>query len=165
VHILLCQGSGLPVFFLLSPAKIHDAPFAQPLLQGAVRLYHLHPRVIRLDAGYWGSVSSVGSILFWGLSPLCPGSAIRLKNRFCLPPTWTREELGKCTAIERYFRRVFLFFHLQHPPFRGWTVITMQVALTYIAPIVVALAARTAGARLSSFVRATRVLAHSWEGF
>src|SRR5256885_4049600 len=30
VHTLLCRGSGLPLFFLLSPANVHDAPFAQP---------------------------------------------------------------------------------------------------------------------------------------
>jgi hypothetical protein len=38
----------------------------------------------------------------------------RQKNRSCLPPTWTKEELGKRTSIERFFGRVFLFFHLQH---------------------------------------------------
>lgn len=51
VHTLLCRGSGLPLFFLLSPAHAHDAPFAQPLLSWAVRLYGLRPRVVRLDAG------------------------------------------------------------------------------------------------------------------
>jgi hypothetical protein len=54
VHTLLCRGSGLPLFFLLSPANVHDAPFARPLLEWALRLYHICPRVIRLDAGYWG---------------------------------------------------------------------------------------------------------------
>jgi hypothetical protein len=49
VHTLLCRGSGLPVFFLLSPANVHDAPFARPLLEWAVRLFQLRPRVIRLD--------------------------------------------------------------------------------------------------------------------
>ena len=44
VHTLLCRGSGLPLFFLLSPANVHDAPFAQPLLEWAVRLYHIRPR-------------------------------------------------------------------------------------------------------------------------
>jgi hypothetical protein len=47
-------GSGLPLFFLLSPANSHDAPFACPLLTWAVRLYQIHPRFIRLDAAYWG---------------------------------------------------------------------------------------------------------------
>src|SRR5438309_8250179 len=54
VHTLLCRGSGLPLFFLLSPANVHDAPFARPLLEWAVRLYQIRPRVIRLDAAYWG---------------------------------------------------------------------------------------------------------------
>jgi DDE family transposase len=50
VHTLLCRGSGLPIFFLLSPANVHDAPFARPLLEGAVRLYAIRPHIIRLDA-------------------------------------------------------------------------------------------------------------------
>jgi hypothetical protein len=54
VHTLLCRGSGLPLFFLLSPANVHDAPFAQPLLAWAVRLYQIRPRVIRLDAASVG---------------------------------------------------------------------------------------------------------------
>lgn len=54
VHTLLCRGSGLPVHFLVWPANAHDAPFARPLLEVAVRLYQLRPRIIRLDAGYWG---------------------------------------------------------------------------------------------------------------
>jgi hypothetical protein len=41
------------VFFRLAPANGHDAPFAKPLLMTAVALYHLCPRVIRLDAAYW----------------------------------------------------------------------------------------------------------------
>ena len=54
VHTLLCRGSGLLVHFLVSPANCHDAPFARPLLELAVRLYRICPRIIRLDAGYWG---------------------------------------------------------------------------------------------------------------
>jgi hypothetical protein len=54
VHTLLCRGSGLPVLFLLWPANAHDAPFAQRLLTLAVQFYALRPRVVRLDAAYWG---------------------------------------------------------------------------------------------------------------
>src|SRR5262249_13438455 len=43
VHTLLCRGSGLPVHFLVSLANVHDAPFARPLLEAAMHLYHLHP--------------------------------------------------------------------------------------------------------------------------
>jgi hypothetical protein len=35
VHPVLCRGSGLPLLFLLSPANVHDAPFARPLLEWA----------------------------------------------------------------------------------------------------------------------------------
>jgi DDE family transposase len=54
LHTLLCRGTGLPLLFLLSPANVHDAPFAHPLLELAVQLFGLHPRVVPLDAGYWG---------------------------------------------------------------------------------------------------------------
>jgi hypothetical protein len=50
VHPLICRGSGLPLFFLLSPTNAHDAPFAQRLLTWAMRLYQICPRVVRLDA-------------------------------------------------------------------------------------------------------------------
>ena len=50
-------------------------------------------------------------------------------------------ELGKRSSIERFFGRVFLFFRLQRPPYLGWSTIVRQVALTYTASLVVALAA------------------------
>ncbi len=53
-HTLLCRGSGLPLFFVVAPANAHDAPFAEVLLTWAVCLYGLRPRVVRLDAAYWG---------------------------------------------------------------------------------------------------------------
>jgi hypothetical protein len=93
-----------------------------------------------------------------------PWNPKRQKNRSCLPPTWTKEELGKRGAIERFFGRVFLFFRLQRPPLSGWSTIARQVALTYTATIIVALAAQQAGC--PDLIRSPkRVLAHSWEGF
>jgi Transposase DDE domain len=162
VHTLLCRGSGLPVFFLLSPANVHDAPFARPLLQWAVDLYHIRPRVIRLDAGYWGLqlIRWIQGVL--GAVVVVPWNPKRQKNRFCLPPTWTAYELGKRTSIERFFGRVFLFFHLQRPPLSGWSAIVMRVALTYTATIIVALAAQQAG-RPDLIRSPKRVLAHTWE--
>src|SRR5260370_5707140 len=47
-------GTGLPLLFHLSRANVHDAPFARPLLELAVRLFALRPRVVRFDAGCWG---------------------------------------------------------------------------------------------------------------
>ena len=46
VHTLLCRGSGLPLFYLLSAANFHHAPFARPLLEWALRLYQIRPRLI-----------------------------------------------------------------------------------------------------------------------
>jgi len=163
VHTLICRGSGLPLFFLLSPANVHDAPFAQPLLAWAVQLYQIHPRFIRLDAAYWGLKLIAWIHATLGAVAVIPWNPKRQKNRSCLPPTWTKEELGKRSGIERFFGRVFLFFHLQRPPRAGWSTIARQVALTYTATIIVALAAQQAG-RLDLIRSPKRVLAHVWEG-
>jgi hypothetical protein len=163
VHTLICRGSGLPLFFLLSPANVHDAPFAQPLLAWAVRLYQIRPRVIRLDATYWGLRLIAWIHIVLGAVAVIPWNPKRQKNRSCLPPTWTKEELGKRSSIERYFGRVFLFFHLQRPPLSGWSTISRQVALTYTATLIVALAAQQAG-RPDLLRSPKRVLAHTWEG-
>jgi hypothetical protein len=169
VHTLLCRGSGLPLLFLLfllSPANVHDAPFAQPLLALAVHLYGLRPRIVRLDAGYWGLrlITWIHTVL--GAVAVVPWNPKRQKKRDGLPPTWTAEELGKRTSIERFFGRVFsLFglFRLQRPPLCGWSAVTSRVALTYTATVVVGLAAQQA--RRPDLIRSpTRVLAHCWEG-
>jgi hypothetical protein len=152
------------VFCLLSRANVHDAPFAQPLLEWAVRLFGIRPRVVRLDAAYWGL-----RLIHWihhvlGTVAVVPWNPKRQKQRSCLPPTWIKEELGKLTSIERFFGRVFLFFHLQRPPLYGWSAIATRVALTYTASIIVARAAQHAG-RPDLIRSPKRVLAHTWEGF
>jgi DDE family transposase len=162
VHTLICRGSGLPLLFLLSPANSHDGPFAQRLLAWAVRLYQIRPRVIRLDAAYWGLrlIAWIHRVL--GAVAVVAFNPKNRKNRSCLPPTWTREELGKRSSIERFFGRVFLFFHLQRPPLCGWSQVASQVALTYAASVIVGLAAQHAGR--SDLIRSPkRVLAHLWE--
>jgi hypothetical protein len=163
VHTLLCRGSGLPLLFLLAPANAHDAPFAKPLLAWAVHLYHLCPRVVRCDAAYWSP-----TLIAWIHTALhavavIPWNPKRQRNRACLPPTWTADQLGQRSAIERFFGRVFLFFRVQRPPLCGWSAVASRLALTYAATIVVALAAHQAG-RPDLIRSPKRVLAHSWEG-
>jgi hypothetical protein len=163
VHTLLCRGSGLPLLFLLSPAHQHDAPFARPLLAWAAALYGLRPRVVRLDAGYWGV-----ALIYWihtvlGAVAVVPWNPKRQKNRSCLPPTWTKEELAKRSSIERFFGRTFLFFRLQRPPLCGWSAVASRVALTYTATLIVALLAHRAD-RPDLIRSPKRVLAHTWEG-
>jgi transposase len=165
VHTLLCRGSGLPLLFLLAPANGHDAPFARPLLTWALRLYGLRPRVVRLDAAYWGLRLIAWIHATLGAVAVVPWNPKRQKNRTCLPPTWTADELGKRSSIERFFGRVFsLFspFRLQRPPLAGWTALETRVALTYAATLVVGLAAQQAG-RPDLIRSPTRVLAHTWE--
>jgi transposase len=163
LHTLLCRGTGLPVLFLLSPANAHDAPFARPLLEHAVRLFQICPRRIRLDAGYWGLKLIMWIHTVLGAIAVIPWNAKRQKRRDGLPPTWTAEELGKRTSIERFFGRVLVFFRLQRPPVFGWSAVEMRVALTYAAVWVIALAAWQAGR--PGLMRSPRlVLAHVWEG-
>jgi transposase len=134
VAALACPCSS----WFLQPG-FHDAPFARPLLELAVelavRLYHIHPHIIRLDAAYCGL-----QLIHWihatlGAIAVIPWNPKRQKNRSCLTPTWTKEELGKRSSIERFFGRVFLFFRLQRPPLSGWSTLARQVALTYTATI------------------------------
>jgi transposase len=163
LHTLLCRGTGLPLMFRLSPANVHDAPFARPLLELAVRLLALRPRVVRLDAGYWGLklIAWIHTVL--GARAVIPWNPKRQKQRNGLPPTWTAEELGKRTSIERFFGRVLIFFRLQRPPVSGWSAVETRVALTYAAVWVIALAAWQA--QRPELIRSPRlVLAHSWEG-
>jgi transposase len=163
VHTVLCRGSGLPAFFRVAPANSHDAPFAQPLLAAIVALYDRRPRVVRLDAAYWGHTLITWIHTTLGATAIIPWNPKRTKDRTALPPTWTRDEVGKRGSIERFFGRIFLFFHLQRPRVVGWTAVTQQVALTYTASIVVALAAHAYGR--DDLIRSPkRVLAHSWEG-
>jgi hypothetical protein len=166
VHTLLCRGSGLPLLFFLAPANGHDAPFAQPLLAWAVRLYGLRPRVIRLDTGYWGLHLIHWIRIVLGAVAVVPWNPKRQKNRACLPSAWTAAELGKPTSIERFFAHVFsLFslFRLQRPPLCGWSAVTSRVALTYAATTAVGLAAHQAGC--PELIRSPkRVLAYIWEG-
>jgi hypothetical protein len=162
VHTLMCRGSGLPLFFLLSPANSHDTLFAQRLLVWATQLYQIRPRVVRLDAAYWDLrlIAWIHRVL--GAVAVVAYNSKNRKKHSCLPPTWTREELGKHSGIERFFGRVFLFFHLQRPPLTGWSEVASQVTLTYAASIIVGLAAQAAG-RPDLIRSPKRVLAHLWE--
>jgi hypothetical protein len=141
----------------------HDAPFARPLLELAVRLYHLRPRIIRLDAGDFGL-----QLIHWihatlGAIAVVPWNRHSTKEPL-LPTAHLEacEELGKRSSTLRFFGRVFLFFCLQRPPYSGWSTIVRQVALSYTASIVVALAAWHA--HRPDLIRSPkRVLAHLWE--
>jgi hypothetical protein len=115
---LLCRGTGLPFLFLL---------------ELAVRLLALRPRVVRLDAGYWGLKLIAWIHLTLHARAVIPWNPKRQKRRDGLPPTWTAEELGKRSSIERFFGRVLVYRRLQRPPIFGWCAVETRVALTYAA--------------------------------
>jgi len=160
-HTLLCRGSGLPVFYIVAPANHHDSPFARPLPTWAVHLYGLRPRVIRLDAAYWGTALVQWIHVVLGATAVIPWNPKNTKNRDCLPPTWPLAELGKRGGIERFFGRTFRFFGLQRSPVCGWTAVVQRVALTYTAAIVVARAAQHHD-RPDLIRSSKRVLAYLW---
>jgi hypothetical protein len=114
-------------------------------LEWAVRLYAVRPRSIRLDAGHWGLRLIAWIHCLLGAVAVIPWNPKRQKNRSQPPPTWTADELGKRSFIERFFGRVFsLFsvFRLQRPPLCGWSAVATQAALVYAASTVVGLAAQ-----------------------
>jgi len=145
VHTRICRASGLPPLFFVAPANRHDAPFARPLVASATQLFPLRPRIVRLDAAYWGRTLIAWIHQTLGAVAVIPWNPKKQKNRTCLPLTWTKEELGKRPRIERFFARAFLFFRLQPPPLTGGTAVPTKVALTSTATIVGALAAHQAG--------------------
>jgi hypothetical protein len=88
----------------------------------------------------------------------------RQKRRDGLPPTWTAEEPGKHTSIERFFGRVLIFFWLQRPPVFGWSAVETRIALAYATGWVIDLAAWQAGR--PEFIHSPRLVpAHVWEGW
>ncbi len=113
----------MPLPFCLAPANLHDVPFARHLLEVAIQLLGIAPRVIRLDAGYWGLKLIAWIHTALGAQAVIPWNPKRQKKRDGLPPTWTAEEVGKRTSIERFFGRVLAFFRLQRPPVFGWSAV------------------------------------------
>ncbi len=104
VHTLLCRGSGLPIFYLLSPANVHDAPFARPLLEWAVRLYAIRPRIIRLDAAYWGLC-----LIAWIHATLHAVAVIRLPPQASEEPLLLTTHLDQRGTRQAQFHRTLLW--------------------------------------------------------
>src|SRR3989304_4270667 len=53
VHMLICRDSLLPIFFLVPPPNLNDAPWAVPLMLLALLLFRLPVAVVRADAAYF----------------------------------------------------------------------------------------------------------------
>jgi hypothetical protein len=116
--------------FQVAPAYHHDGPFARPLLEHVVRWFGRRPQIVRLDAAYWGLTLIAWIHTTLGAIAMIPWNPQRPRQRGGLPPTWTWEDLGKRSSIERFFGRTLLFFCWQRPPLVGWSAIATRVALT-----------------------------------
>ena len=146
------------------PSQLPRCSFRPTTLEWAVRLYQIRPRVIRLDAGDLGLRLIVWIHTVLGAVAIIPCHPKRQKNRSCLPPTWTQTKNWANVAHRTLlWPRLSLFSLATATPV--WLVYPhQQVALTYTASIVVALAAQHA--RRPDLIRSPkRVLAHTWEGF
>jgi hypothetical protein len=143
VHTMLCRGSGLPLFFLLSPANVHDAPFSRPLLEWAVRLYAIRPRIIRLDAAYWGL-----RLIAWIHTTLHAVAVIPWNRHLAEEPFLLASHLDQRGIRQAQFARTLLWPRLPvlsrglvHPCLAGRPS-PDRSRFPYTASIVVGLAAR-----------------------
>jgi hypothetical protein len=157
VHTLLCRGSGLPICFLLSQALVHDAPFARPLLEWAVRFYSIRPRIIHLDAAYWGL-----RLIAWIHASLQAVAVIPWNRHPPEEPFLLATYLDQRGTRQAQFDRTFLWpgllvlsRGLARPCVAGQPSHD-RLRFPYTASIIVGLAAKPAG-------REWRGLAHCWE--
>jgi len=112
-----------------------------------------------------GYASSPGFMPPWARSPLSAFYPKRQKNRSCLPPTWRHvRNWANVVPSNASLAASFSSFTRPRLPLAGWSTLVRQVALTYTATIIVALAAQQAG-RPDLIRSPKRVLAHTWEGF
>jgi hypothetical protein len=107
--------------------------------------------------------SSPGFTSFCKLPLLFPGIPNGKRTvPACLLPGGTRG-IGQAERDRTFFRAgLSVLSPIPRPPLYGWSAIASQVALTYTASIVVALAAKPAG-RPDLIRSPKRVLAHLWE--
>src|SRR2546425_8806770 len=82
-------GPALHINTLTLVSVLHRLPPAHLLLEWAMLLYQIRPRVIRWDAAYWRLhlITWIHAIL--QAVAVIPWNPKRQKNRSCLPPTWT----------------------------------------------------------------------------
>ena len=147
----------------LSPANVHDAPFARPLLEWAVRLYPIRPRLIRLDAaGCQLAPHRLDSRhpACRRCRPLEPALASGTAPA-CHPPG-PKTNWASAAPLNASLVASSSSFTRPRLPLCGWSTIARQVALTYTATLIVGLAAHSAG-RPDLIRSPKRVLAHSWE--
>lgn len=145
VHTVLCQHSDLPVFFLVTPAHVHDSQVGWFVILVSALLYGFHVLVVYADAAYydWRMFRVIHDFL--GAHPAVNYNVRRSGKRklatlFFLEQWW-RLVIRPRTAIERHFAWMKRYFGLKYFQCFTWMRVTQFVTLTYIAALAVALAA------------------------
>ena len=154
------QDSPLLLCFLL---PTHTMPLLHNrLLAWAMRLYQIRPRVIRLDAAYWGLRLIAWIHACLGQSPSSP-TIPRTEEPLLLASHLDQRRTGQTQWHRTLLWARFSLFSPATSTSVGWSEIASQVALTYAASVIVGLAAQQAG-RPDLIRSPKRVLAHLWEG-
>jgi hypothetical protein len=149
VHTLLCREATLPLLCVVTPANVHDAVLAIPLLMAAVLLYSLQVWIVYGDAAYF-EYQILGFIVqVLGASAAIDYNLRRRGKRFLATlfflRQWARYAAGPRRGIERHFAWAKRYFGLK--AFQCWTYlrVSQYVLLTYCVVLGVALAAERYG--------------------
>jgi len=149
VHTILCRAAMLPVLCVVTPANIHDAALAIPMLLASVLLFGFQVWIVYADAAYFEY-----EILSFIVQVLGASAAIdyNLRRRgkhflatFFFLSQWRRYVAGPRRDIERHFAWAKRYFGLKY--FQCWTYlrVSQYVLLTYCIILGVALAAQRYG--------------------
>jgi len=149
VHTLLCRAAMLPVLCVVTPANIHDAVLAIPMLLASVLLFGFHVQVVYADAAYFEYAILSFIIQVLGASAAIDYNLRRRGKRFLATlfflSQWRRFVTGPRKGIERHFAWAKRYFGLKR--FQCWTFlrVSQYVLLTYCVILGVALAAQRYG--------------------
>ncbi len=99
-------------FSILPPANFHDAPLHNPCWRGPNNSIRSILELSIWTQQAWGLrlIAWIHTVL--GAVAVVAWNTKNRKNRSCLPPTWTKEELGKRSGIERFGCLAFSSFSI-----------------------------------------------------
>lgn len=149
VYTLLGRTAMLPVLCVVTPANIHDAVLAIPMLLASVLLFGFQVWVVYADAAYF-EYRILGFIVqVRGASAAIDYNLRRHGKRFVATlfflSQWRRYVTGPRKGIERHFAWAKRYFGLKR--FQCWTFlwVSQYVLLTYCIILGVAVAAQRYG--------------------
>lgn len=149
VHTLLCREAMLPILCAVTPANIHDAVLAIPMLLASVLFFGFRVWVVYADAAYFAYRILGFIVQVLGASAAIDYNLRRRGMRFLATlfflRQWRRYVLRPRQGIERHFAWAKRYFGLKY--FQCWTFlrVSQYVLLTESVILGVALAAQRYG--------------------